>query len=92
MMYRAKFIGAAVVASVAVAVVAVIGYGRAVDRVAVVDSSFQEHCRTKLYDLRDAAVAGVEPYTTGERDPRAEFRQWVIDFTEYVDQCVEKRK
>ena len=45
--------------------------------------AFQEYCRSRLYEMRDAAVA--------EKDTETAFKQWVITFTEYVDQCVEKR-
>jgi len=42
--------------------------------------AFQDYCRSRLYDLRDD-VADGKPFV-----------QFVIEFTEYIDQCVEKRR
>lgn len=44
---------------------------------------FQDYCRSRLYELRDELVASI--------DTGAATKQWVITFTEYVDQCLEKR-
>ncbi len=64
---------------VAFVVVAVLVVGVGVFEI-IAQEPFQRYCRSRLYTLRNDVVDGKP------------FQQFVVEFTEYVDQCVEKRR